>query len=113
MATKTVFNFMECVSQPPVIVDAFHSGMRVVKVGQDRIDHEWIELANVPQSLDEIFVSRERRQSTRHAALDLVMGLPSTPPGGRPTPPSAKKPLRRQQTVPASVSARRAQSSPE
>ena len=67
---------------PPVIVDAFHSGMRVVRVGEGRIDHEWIELANVPQTLEQIFVTRERRPSTRHAALDLVMGLPSTPPGG-------------------------------
>ena len=36
---------MDCVGTPPIIVDAFHSGMRVCRVTDTRIDHEWCEHA--------------------------------------------------------------------
>ena len=46
---------MECVGDPPVICDAFHSGIRFVRVGENRIRHEWVELANVPEAIDDLF----------------------------------------------------------
>ena len=80
IATNEVFNFMECVGNPPVIVDAFHSGMRLVRVSARRIQHAWIELANVPKSFDDLFAEDgriRRRDSMVGPQLDLMMDLPT------------------------------------
>ena len=54
LATQPVFQFMECVSIPPVTCDAFNSGLRVCRVRRDRIDHRFLELNAVPPTLDEV-----------------------------------------------------------
>ena len=54
LATQPVFQFMECVSMPPVTCDAFNSGLRVCRVRRDRIDHRFLELNAVPPTLDEV-----------------------------------------------------------
>lgn len=78
MATSPKFNFRECVADPPVICDAFHSGMRFVRVSRARIQHEWVELANVPETLNDVFPNKTlpRRRSLR-PALEQIMDLPT------------------------------------
>ena len=84
---------MDCVGTPAIIVDAFHSGMRVVRVRERAIDHAWLELANVPQSFDECFEDASGFKSAlQRPALDEIMGVPTdTPSPPKPAPPVAVK----------------------
>ena len=68
-----------CVSDPPVICDAFHSGMRVFRVAASEIRHEWVELANVPREIEDVFSDdlRRRRKRSVRPALDQIMDLPT------------------------------------
>ena len=66
-----MFNFNECVHSPPVTCDAFHSGLRVCRVRQSRIDHRFLELNAVPPALDEV-PRREGRWGGEGALRDLI-----------------------------------------
>ena len=80
IATNEVFNFMECVDKPPVVCDAFHSGMRIVRVTEKRILHEWLELADVPECLDDIFSTPGTpARLVARPQLDQIMDLPTSP----------------------------------
>ena len=80
IATNEVFNFMECVGSPPVVCDAFHSGMRIVRVGETSIRHEWLELADVPESLDDVFSPETpASRQTMRPTLEQIMDLPTSP----------------------------------
>ena len=57
-----------------------HSGMRVVRVTEQQIQHEWLTLANVPETIDQAFESRSkgRRNSLLRPTLDKIMNLPTS-----------------------------------
>ena len=88
---------MECVGDPPVICDAFHSGIRFVRVGENRIRHEWVELANVPEAIDDLFPAAGgvKRQLSVRPHLEQIMALPTSSPKTSPKPrhTSGKLPL--------------------
>jgi len=76
MATKPEFNFGECVNVPPVTADAFHSGMRLVRVRRDRIHHRWVELGQVPNAIDdELFELSEGDTESKRSSLVSTMLL--------------------------------------
>jgi len=85
IATNSEFNFRECVNQPAVTADAFHSGMRICRVTKDRILHRWFELCHVPTTFDECFTitdgelesKRSSLVSTLLERLEISMDLPN------------------------------------
>ena len=80
IATNEVFDFRACVGSPPVVCDAFHSGMRVVRVEDGQIRHQWLELASVPKTLDAVFeASREEGAEHMRPSLERIMDLPTSP----------------------------------
>ena len=83
IAPMTAFNFKECVRcddprNPPVVCDAFNSGLRVVRVEKERISHRWFELANVPKTFDDCFddTPSESGSSKMVNILEHAMDLP-------------------------------------
>lgn len=46
-------DFAKVVGSPPVVADARHSGLRIVRVTEDGFRHRWFELAHVPNTTDE------------------------------------------------------------
>ena len=81
IATQPFPDFKKVVGNPPIVADARHSGMRIVRVGEDRITHRWYELADVPATLDGCFVPASPMVNGKDRAADMaeVMGLT---PGG-------------------------------
>lgn len=78
IATNEIFDFRACVGSPPVVCDAFHSGMRVVRVEDGQIRHQWLELASVPKTLDAVFeVSRHEGAALVRPSLERIMDLPT------------------------------------
>jgi len=69
-------DFSKVVADPPVIADAHHSGLRVVRVQEHKVVHRWLTLDEVPQSLEDVF-NDELRADHRKPRLTLaqVMGL--------------------------------------
>ena len=67
----------QVVGSPPVVADARHSGLRIVRVTERGFTHRWFELADVPRSLDDAFSSRPGWSSVkdRYWGLADVMGL--------------------------------------
>lgn len=96
IATQPFPDFKKVVGSPPVVADARHSGMRIVRVGDSKITHRWFELANVPPTLDEAFASKRRPERSKELAD--VMGL------------SAYKPMMRRESSMNVVLPKRAQS---
>ena len=81
IATNEVFNFMECVSKPPVVCDAYHSGLRLVRVDANGFRHRWSVLASVPESFDAAFSGLEEQGSQAsqdYPSLERIMGLPTS-----------------------------------
>eukprot|EP00854_Cymbomonas_tetramitiformis_P015872 gene15872-18822_t len=81
IATNAVFDFMKCVNMPPVLCDAFHSGLRIFRVSETDIEHKWFELAYVPQTLDDCFAEEahgkaSQRRRDRLESFQEMLGLP-------------------------------------
>jgi len=82
-------------SDPPVVCDAYHAGVRVVRVRKGEISHRWVPLSLEPETLEELFedddddvghelssrgsgarsIGRKSMPDARHS-LGLVLGLP-------------------------------------
>ena len=76
LACQAKFNFIECVNMPPVVCDAFHSGMRLVRVEDSAIRHVWTTLANVPDTFDQAFDSSFEAVDAR-PSLERILDVPS------------------------------------
>lgn len=57
VATAAVPDFAKLVATPPVVIGPEHSGMRLVRVFQDRIEHRWFTLGSVPATFDAAFAT--------------------------------------------------------
>jgi len=78
IATQPFPDFKKVVGSPPVVADARHSGMRIVRVTESGFTHRWFELAQVPPSLDDAFASRAHWSTVKERfQLADVMGLTS------------------------------------
>ena len=77
IATQPFPDFTKVVGSPPVVADARHSGMRLVRVSERGFTHRWFELADVPPTFDDAFAPRPRWQNVkeRYGNLADVMGL--------------------------------------
>eukprot|EP00747_Dinoflagellata_sp_TGD_P168254 gnl/TRDRNA2_/TRDRNA2_194200_c0_seq1.p1 gnl/TRDRNA2_/TRDRNA2_194200_c0~~gnl/TRDRNA2_/TRDRNA2_194200_c0_seq1.p1 ORF type:complete len:389 (-),score=80.93 gnl/TRDRNA2_/TRDRNA2_194200_c0_seq1:15-1181(-) len=54
------------VGNPPLLVDAKHSGLRIVQFLENGHRHRWFSMADVPQTLEEVFaVPQEQANWTR------------------------------------------------
>ena len=89
IATQPFPDFSKVVGSPPVVADARHSGLRLVRVTERGFTHRWFELADVPRSLDDAFSSRPGWSTVknRYWGLADVMGL-SASDSRRPSRPS-------------------------
>jgi len=84
IATKPFPDFSKVVGSPPVIADARHSGMRLVRVTEQGFTHRWLNLADVPETLDAVFApQRPSDRLSRFPQLADVMGLGSPRQMGR------------------------------
>lgn len=77
IATQPFPDFKNVVGTPPVVADARHSGMRIVRVSEKGFTHRWYELSNVPATFDDAFTSKARWSSVKERYVELadVMGL--------------------------------------
>lgn len=55
VATAERPDFKAAVGAPPVIADPHHSGLRIVRVRKRGFQHRWLALADVPESLEDVF----------------------------------------------------------
>lgn len=72
VATQPRPNFATSVGSPPVVADALNSGIRLVRVKEDEIDHRWFTMSTVPATLDEAFAT-PRPKTTKK--LSKILGL--------------------------------------
>jgi hypothetical protein len=79
VATQPFPDFSKVVGTPPVLADASHSGMRLVRVTEHGFSHRWFELADVPATFEDAFAPRSRavpsKAADRFGHLADVMGL--------------------------------------
>ena len=77
IATQPFPDFKRVVGNPPIVADARHSGMRIVRVANEKITHRWYELADVPETLDQCFVPASPLLGGKDRKADMaeVMGL--------------------------------------
>ena len=79
VATQPFPDFSKVVGTPPVLADASHSGMRLVRVTEHGFSHRWFELADVPATFEDAFAPRSRavpsKATDRFGHLADVMGL--------------------------------------
>jgi len=80
-------DFAKVVGSPPVVADARHSGLRIVRVTEDGFRHRWFELAHVPNTTDEAFTAPSgwKTVKSRYQSLESVLGLKRSKTGRRST----------------------------
>ena len=81
IATQPFPDFKKVVGTPPVVADARHSGMRLVRVTEAGFTHRWFELADVPATFDDAFSPKPRWSAVRERYGNLadVMGIGPSP----------------------------------
>uniref|UniRef100_A0A7S0LGX2 Calcineurin-like phosphoesterase domain-containing protein n=1 Tax=Coccolithus braarudii TaxID=221442 RepID=A0A7S0LGX2_9EUKA len=71
LACATKIDFPSVTLNPAVVCDAWHSGMRIVKVSSDHICHQWVTFNEVPERLEDLFSDGDssRRSASRPEAI--------------------------------------------
>lgn len=76
VATSQRPDFARCVGTPPVIADARHSGLRIVRVEERACRHAWFVLADVPSTLVDVFpLNSHGSDRKRKMSLQQTLGL--------------------------------------
>lgn len=74
VATQRRPDFKTSVGDPPLVVDANHSGLRIFRVRKSGIEHRWFSLSSVPETCDDAF-AKALVPRKKTSLGDVLLGL--------------------------------------